>query len=78
MAVVFKTKSLRKNVPDVGIELVAASMLSGHASDQATVPGSDVTEQKCLRFSQVLFGNGTTYSKKKKKKKGVCHFVATQ
>ena len=33
------TKSPRKNVPDVGIELGAACMLSGHASDRATAPG---------------------------------------
>ena len=34
------TKSPRKNVPDVGIELGAACMPSGHASDRATAPGS--------------------------------------
>ena len=33
------TKSPRKNVPDVGIELGAACMPSEHASDQATTPG---------------------------------------
>ena len=33
------TKSPRKNVPDVGIELRAACMPSGLASDRATVPG---------------------------------------
>ena len=32
----FMTKSPRKNVPDVGIELGAACMPSGHASDRAT------------------------------------------
>ena len=31
------TKSPRKNAPDVGIELGAACMPSGHASDRATV-----------------------------------------
>ena len=36
----FMTKSPRKNVPDVGIELGAACMPSGHASDRATAPGS--------------------------------------
>ena len=35
----FMTKSPRNNVPDVGIELGAACMPSGHASDRATVPG---------------------------------------
>ena len=33
------TKSPRKNVPDVGIELGAACMPSEHASDRATAPG---------------------------------------
>ena len=32
------TKSPPKNVPDVGIELGAACMPSGHASDRATTP----------------------------------------
>ena len=36
---VFMTKSPRKNVPDVGIELGAACMPSGLASDRATAPG---------------------------------------
>ena len=31
----FMTKSPRKNVPDVGIELGAACMPNGHASDRA-------------------------------------------
>ena len=35
----FMNKSPRKNVPDVGIELGAACMQSGHASDRATAPG---------------------------------------
>ena len=34
-----ETKSPRKNVPDVGIELGAACMPSEHASDRATTPG---------------------------------------
>ena len=34
------TKSPRQNVPDVGIELGAAYMPSGHASDRATAPGN--------------------------------------
>ena len=37
---VFMTKSPRKNVPDVEIELGATFMPSGHAFDRATVPGS--------------------------------------
>ena len=36
---VFMTKSPRKNVPDVGIELGATCMPSEHASDRATAPG---------------------------------------
>ena len=32
-------KSPRKKVPDVGIELGAACIRSGHASDRATAPG---------------------------------------
>ena len=35
----FMTKSPRKNVPDVGIELGATCMPSGHASDRATAHG---------------------------------------
>ena len=35
---VFMTKSPRKNVPDVGIELGAACMPSEHASDRAAAP----------------------------------------
>ena len=35
---VFMTKSPRKNVPDVGIELGATCMPSRHASDRATAP----------------------------------------
>ena len=33
------TKSPRKNVLDVGMELGAACIPSGHASDRATAPG---------------------------------------
>ena len=33
------SKSLRKNVPDMGLELGAACMPSEHASDRATAPG---------------------------------------
>ena len=36
---VYMTKSPRKNVPDVGIELGAACMPSEQASDRATTPG---------------------------------------
>ena len=35
----FMTKSPRKNVSDVGVELGAACMPSGHASDRDTAPG---------------------------------------
>ena len=35
---VFMTKSPRKNVQDVGIQLGATCMPSEHASDQATMP----------------------------------------
>ena len=35
----FMTKSPRKNVADVGIEIRADCMPSGHASDRATAPG---------------------------------------
>ena len=35
----FMTKPPRKNVPDIGIELGAACMRSGHASDRAGAPG---------------------------------------
>ena len=41
----FMTKSPRKNVPDVGIELGAACMPSGHASDRATAPGSQTIDR---------------------------------
>ena len=37
---VFMTKSPRKTVPDVGIELGAACMSSERASDRATAPGT--------------------------------------
>ena len=40
----FITRSPRKNVPDVGIELGAACMPSGHASDWATTPGYRCTD----------------------------------
>ena len=42
----FITKSPRKNVPDVGIELGAACMPSGHASDRATAPGQDILRKE--------------------------------
>ena len=38
------TKSPRKNVPDVGIELGAACMPSELASNRATAPGLTVNE----------------------------------
>ena len=40
------TKSPRKNVPDVGIELGAACMPSEHASDRATAPGEILGQLK--------------------------------
>ena len=39
------TKSPRKNVPDVGIELGAACMPSELASDRATAPGRSTRQQ---------------------------------
>ena len=36
---VFMTKTPRKNVPDVGIELRVACMPGEHASDRVTAPG---------------------------------------
>ena len=40
------TKSPRKNVPDVGIELGAACMPSELASNRATAPGAVKTDTK--------------------------------
>ena len=40
------TKSPRKNVPDVGIELGAACMLSELASEPATAPGQKKKKKK--------------------------------
>ena len=48
------TKSPRKNVPDVGIELGAACMPSGHASDRATA--------QCLGIRQSAAGIGWSAS----------------
>ena len=45
---VFMTKSPRKNVPDVGIELGAACMPSKHASDWATAPGHTWIVGRCI------------------------------
>ena len=39
------TKSPRKNVPDVGIELGAACMPSELTSDRATAPGREEVER---------------------------------
>ena len=47
---VFMTKSPRKNVPDMGIELGAACMPSEHTSDWATAPGY-VFMEKCGKLS---------------------------
>ena len=41
------TKSPRKNVPDVGIELVTACMPSEHTSDRATTPGNLMVVAVC-------------------------------
>ena len=38
------SKSPRKRLPDVGIELGAACMPSEHASDRATAPGFPTTD----------------------------------
>ena len=48
------TKSPRKNVPDVGIELGAACMPSELASDRATAPGKSVQEKCGLRLTDCL------------------------
>ena len=42
------TKSPRKNVPDVGIELGAACMPSELASDRATAPGRRSISQQSI------------------------------
>ena len=49
------TKSPRKNLPDVGIELGAACMPSGHASDRATAPGINVSVIKHLSLECCYF-----------------------
>ena len=45
-------------MPDVGIELVAACMLSEHASDRATAPGAEVA--KDLALTDVSIGEFLT------------------
>ena len=54
------TKSPRKNVHDVGIELGAACMASGHASDRATVPGNDKVE-KVTKIKARIISKPHTY-----------------
>ena len=57
------TKSSRKIVPDAGIELGAACMRSGHASDRATASGTSTkrkrtnvaTENQFLHFELHAF-----------------------
>ena len=45
------TKSPRKNVPDVGIELGAACMPSELASDRATAPGDlNIVMKFCIHI----------------------------
>ena len=51
------TKSPRKNVPDVGIELGAACMPSELASDRATAPGrghSELAEKYNVSLRNIL------------------------
>ena len=48
------TKSPRKNVPDVGIELGAACMPSELASDRATAPGR-VKGKRSQKYTSILF-----------------------
>ena len=62
----FMTKSPRKNVADVGIELGAACMPSELASDRATAPGGPevvkiVTLYRCTgrRFTVATRRNGS-------------------
>ena len=49
------TKSPRKNVPDVGIELRAACMPSELASDRATAPGQYERD-----YAETIRGMGVT------------------
>ena len=65
--IVFMTKSPRKNVPDVGIELGTACMPSELAFDRATAPGDSVYSKKQLRhgmmFSDSNISPGSGYTK---------------
>ena len=54
---VFMTKSPRKNVPDVGIELGAACMPSELASDRATAPGLSLCNSYFQEFNICLYNN---------------------
>ena len=47
------TKSPRKNVPDVGIELGAACMPSELASDRATAPGYVILDETANHMDPV-------------------------
>ena len=54
------TKSPRRNVSDVGIELGAACMPGGHASDRATAPGNKViyiSVKTILSQTAILLGS---------------------
>ena len=55
--ILFKTKSLRKNVPDMGIELGSACMPSEHASDRATALGFHRWKQLQLVLTIALRNN---------------------
>ena len=57
----FITTSPRKNVPDLGIELGAACMPSGHASDPATAPGlQNMVYFLLLTFQRRSFWSGSS------------------
>ena len=65
------TKSPRKNVPDVGIELGAACMPSEHAFDRATAPGQVSLEyllftktgiSQYAKYSNIFISSAKTYT----------------
>ena len=63
---VLMTKSPRKNVPDVGIELWFTCMPSELASDRATGPGQSDQGLHCLQFplhllDALLYGKSTLF-----------------
>ena len=56
------TKSPRKNVPDVGIELVAACMPSGRVSDRANAPEECIlAEMNAVKKEKIYFFNTTHF-----------------